>query len=165
MTSTITLTFTIDTETAPTPWSLTGILLDALAEFVNHRGPTPETYVNTRYPDTPDYAWLNRPKKIAQVKARCDVAQALHQGIWGSVPTITEHAPTFCIQSRDLEEGSFARWRDLRTGFPSRQAAHLSLIRIREEEAQGYVESLCEFRITEVGSDAYYAQPTDALEY
>ncbi len=52
------------------------LMMDALSEFVMGRGPTPEEYVNRRYPDTPGYAW----EKVREVRWRCHVANVLHGG-------------------------------------------------------------------------------------
>lgn len=69
----------------------------------------------------------------------------------------------FCIQCRDLEEGSAARWFELSNSrHETRDAARQHLRKIRETQDE---ESLCLFRITEVGSDEYYSQPTDKGEY
>ncbi len=58
------------------------VLMDALFEFVSHRGGTnAETYVNKRYPDTADYAWLDRKAKIEEVQRRTDIAMALRRNI------------------------------------------------------------------------------------
>jgi hypothetical protein len=53
------------------------ILMDALAEFQTARGPNAEAYVNKRYPDTPEYAWLDRADKITQVERRRQIAEIL----------------------------------------------------------------------------------------
>lgn len=57
------------------------LFADALAEFISHRGPTSEDYVNERYPNTPDYAWLDRSKKIGEVNQRKLVADRLHNAV------------------------------------------------------------------------------------
>jgi hypothetical protein len=54
------------------------LFADALGEFSTLRGPSAEAYVARRYPDTSDYAWLNREKKIAQVRERVRLAEILH---------------------------------------------------------------------------------------
>lgn len=67
------------------------------------------------------------------------------------------------IQCRDLSEGNGALWFDLANSQHSTKNAareHLRRIRATDDE-----ESLCMYRIVEVGSDAYYSQPTDKLEY
>lgn len=56
------------------------LFADALGEFVSRR-KNAEAYVNKRYPDTPDYAWLNRTKKIGEVCARVQVAESLHDSV------------------------------------------------------------------------------------
>jgi hypothetical protein len=53
------------------------ILMDALAEFQSHRGPTPEAYVNKRYPDSQVYSGKEREKKIQQVGHRIRLAEIL----------------------------------------------------------------------------------------
>ncbi len=80
MTRTITLTVADDSlGQCCTEKQIRHILMDALAEFVSHRRtPTAEAYVNKRYPDTPNYAWLNRSAKIGEVIARCEIAECLH---------------------------------------------------------------------------------------
>ena len=57
------------------------IIMDSLYEFVSHRGPTAEDYVNKRYPDNPSYSWLDRKEKIAQVNHRILIASTLHQAL------------------------------------------------------------------------------------
>jgi len=72
----------------------------------------------------------------------------------------------FCIQFLDHEEGSGARWHDLGdTHLDTREQCRSLLRRIREAEANSNDEYLLSYRIVEVGSDAYYSQPTDKLEY
>jgi hypothetical protein len=70
---------------------------------------------------------------------------------------------TFCIQFLDYEEGSAARWHEvIGTRHESRDNAreHLKRIRATDDEYLLYA-----YRITEVNSAAYFAQPTDASEY
>ena len=72
----------------------------------------------------------------------------------------------FCIQALDHEEGTGARWFDLKgilSGFSTRQEAREWLSRAKE--AWGDSDCLYSYRIVEVGSPEYYSQPTDALEY
>lgn len=57
------------------------ILMDALAEFQSNRGPTSRDYVDERYPDVPDYAWLDRKKKVQQVDQRKMLADRLHHAL------------------------------------------------------------------------------------
>ena len=69
----------------------------------------------------------------------------------------------FTIQCFDYEEGSGARWFELQNArHETREAAreHLKRIRATDDEWCMYA-----YRITEVGSEAYYAQPTDKLEW
>lgn len=67
------------------------------------------------------------------------------------------------IQCRDLSEGNGALWYDLHNGrFDNRQDARSFLSKLRATSDE---EDLCMYRIVEYGSDAYYSQPTDALEY
>jgi hypothetical protein len=69
----------------------------------------------------------------------------------------------FIIQYLDHEEGSCARWFDLLgSQFQTREQAREHLKRIRASEAE---DSMYSYRIVEVGSDEYYSQPTDKLEY
>jgi hypothetical protein len=74
---------------------LHGLLMDALAEFVAHRGPTPEEYVNRRYPNTPNYAWLDREKKARSVRWRNHVAEQIRRMVdvgidWTVITTAEE---------------------------------------------------------------------------
>jgi hypothetical protein len=69
----------------------------------------------------------------------------------------------FVIQCLDHEEGCGARWFDLPgSRHETREQAreHLKRIRATDEE-----DNMYSYRIVEVNSAAYYAQPTDALEY
>lgn len=66
------------------------------------------------------------------------------------------------IQMRDLEEGNGATWRDYGVQFYDKSDTVKALRKIRACQEE---ESLLTFRIVEVGSDNYYSQPTDALEY
>lgn len=69
----------------------------------------------------------------------------------------------FCIQFLDHEEGSCARWNELsNTRHETQEAAREHLKRIRATDDE---ECLYSYRITEVGSDLYYSQPTDKGEY
>lgn len=69
----------------------------------------------------------------------------------------------FTIQYLDHDEGSGARWNELsNTRHESRESAreHLKKIRAKDDEW-----CLYSYRIVEIGSPAYYSQPTDCLEY
>lgn len=69
----------------------------------------------------------------------------------------------FAIQIFDYDEGSCARWSDMRMPhFETRELARVELRKIRAN-----TDEWCSYayRITEVGSPHYYSQPTDALEY
>lgn len=69
----------------------------------------------------------------------------------------------FCIQYRDLDEGNGALWSELSNSrHEDKIQARMHLDRIRATDSE---ESLCQYRITEIGSDEYYSQPTDRLEY
>ena len=69
----------------------------------------------------------------------------------------------FAIQFLDHEEGSCAMWADLKIApFDTREAAKKALSKIRSDDDEWCLYS---YRITEVGSELYYSQPTDALEY
>lgn len=69
----------------------------------------------------------------------------------------------FCIQWRTLEEGFGARWSEMANArHETIQSAREHLRQIREIDNPEYLN---QYRITEVGSNAYYAQPTDRLEY
>lgn len=69
----------------------------------------------------------------------------------------------FTIQALDHEEGSAARWFELKNArHETREEAREHLKRIRATDDE---ESMYSYRIAEVGSDLYYSQPTDKLEY
>lgn len=69
----------------------------------------------------------------------------------------------FAIQYLDHAEGSAARWNDVSLGpFETRDEARETLKHIRATEPE---DSMYSYRITEVGSELYYSQPTDKLEY
>jgi len=55
------------------------LIMDALYEFQMSRTPA-EAYVNKRYPDNEDYAWLNRTKKVKEVERRCKIAEQIRNG-------------------------------------------------------------------------------------
>lgn len=58
------------------------ILMDALYEFVSHRGPTAEEYVNKRYPGNSVYATPEeRAAKIKEVNNRIILAEKLHKAM------------------------------------------------------------------------------------
>ena len=72
-----------DFEIKATEHEIRYILMDALAEFQSHRGPTPEAYVNRRYPDSQVYAGKKqREEKIQQVAHRIRLAERLHRGVF-----------------------------------------------------------------------------------
>lgn len=55
------------------------IIRDALGEFINRRAnglskESAKTYVETRYPSTKRYDWLDRDAKIEEVLRRCTIA-------------------------------------------------------------------------------------------
>ena len=69
----------------------------------------------------------------------------------------------FCIQALDHDEGTGARWFELKASrHETREAAREHLKRIRATDDDDCMYS---YRVTEVDSAAYYSQPTDALEY
>ena len=69
----------------------------------------------------------------------------------------------FCIQCLDHEEGSAARWHELSNSrHDTREATREHLKRIRATDDEWCMYS---YRITEVGSDLYYSQPTDEFEW
>jgi hypothetical protein len=69
----------------------------------------------------------------------------------------------FAIQFMDYDEGSCARWQDVSLGpFETKEEARETLKHLRATEPE---DSMYAFRITEVGSEQYYSQPTDKLEY
>lgn len=63
--------------------ALRHLFCDAFAEFQNHR-ETPTQYVDARYPNTKEYSWLNRPKKIAEVAMRVKLAEKLRNAFTGA---------------------------------------------------------------------------------
>ena len=71
----------------------------------------------------------------------------------------------FAIQYLDHDEGSCARWNEFRPPchFETREQARAYLKAIRAKEMGEWC--LYSYRIAEVGSELYYSQPTDALEY
>jgi hypothetical protein len=56
------------------------LFMDALYEFVMHRGPSPVEYVDRRYPDDTVYRGEARERKVAQVLARNRWAEAIRHG-------------------------------------------------------------------------------------
>lgn len=69
----------------------------------------------------------------------------------------------FTIQFMDYEEGSAKRWNELSNSrFDTKEKAreHLRSIIIPYN-----IECLYSYRVVEVGSDVFYSQPTDVLEY
>lgn len=69
----------------------------------------------------------------------------------------------FAIQYYDYEEGNGARWNELANSRHStKELAREHLKRIRATDSEDCMYS---YRITEVGSEEYYSQPTDKLEY
>lgn len=69
---------TDDPEIASRGYSIQTTIMDAFYEFRANRGPTASEYVNKRYPETPEYSWLNREEKIKQVNTRNRLATILH---------------------------------------------------------------------------------------
>jgi len=71
----------------------------------------------------------------------------------------------FAIQYLDHDEGSRALWNDLTLPhFNTRDEARAKLREIRAKDSQDDYLSYS-YRIAEVGSELYYSQPTDKLEY
>jgi hypothetical protein len=69
----------------------------------------------------------------------------------------------FCIQYLDHDEGSCARWHELSNSrHDTRELTRVMLKRLNATDSEDCCYS---YRITEVGSREYYAQPTDSLEY
>ena len=69
----------------------------------------------------------------------------------------------YCVQCLDHEEGSAARWFELRNSrFESRDDARAFARKCRETDDEYCLYS---YRVTEVGSPHYYSQPTDSGEY
>ena len=65
----------------------------------------------------------------------------------------------FCIQALDHEEGTGARWFELKgTQRPTRKECRMVRRSLNSD-------CLYSYRIVKVDSPEYYAQPTDALEY
>lgn len=72
----------------------------------------------------------------------------------------------FAIQYLDHDEGTAARWNDLNVPHQETHELARHLLRtIRKKHDDGFIENMYSYRITEVGSDEYYSQPTDKLEY
>jgi hypothetical protein len=65
------------------------LLMDALYEFQANRGPSPERYVNTRYPDNHVYKGDARRDKINEVANRIKMADILHRSV-GSMRILWE---------------------------------------------------------------------------
>ena len=78
----MTITLTVDddrlVEALPDEQQVSLLLRDALAEFVFHRGPSPSAYVERRYPASEGYDWLDRDKKVQEVRLRRAWADHLH---------------------------------------------------------------------------------------
>ena len=71
---------------------------------------------------------------------------------------------SWCVQVRDLEEGNSAMWHEKPN--TQRDTEHDARAIARELRRVAYEsEALLLFRVTEVDSAQYYAQPTDVLEY
>jgi hypothetical protein len=69
----------------------------------------------------------------------------------------------FTIQYLDHEEGSCALWREVKNSrYDTREQARERLKYLRATDDEWCLYS---YRIVEVGSDLYYSQPTDKLEY
>ena len=57
------------------------LLMDALYEFQSHRGPSPQAYVEKRYPGDSVYSGEARQKKIEEVGQRIHLANVLHHAM------------------------------------------------------------------------------------
>lgn len=69
----------------------------------------------------------------------------------------------FIVQCLDLDEGSGARWHDIKSAkHETREAARAHARRMRDTDDEC---CLYLYRTVEIGSDAYYSQPTDSLEW
>jgi hypothetical protein len=69
----------------------------------------------------------------------------------------------FTIQALDYDEGSAARWFELKNSrHNTKESAREHLKRIRATEDE---DSMYNYRIVKVNSPEYYSQPTDKLEY
>ena len=69
----------------------------------------------------------------------------------------------FIVQFLDHEEGSAARWHDIKgSRHETREDARTFLRRCREDDDEWCLYS---YRVVEEGSPLYYSQPTDKLEY
>lgn len=70
---------------------------------------------------------------------------------------------TFVIQALDHDEGTGARWFDLKNArFDTKEEARSFLHKLRATDDE---ESMYSYRVVEEDSSAYYSQPTDVLEY
>lgn len=67
------------------------------------------------------------------------------------------------IQSRDLSEGNGALWSDFTE--PHYEAKDDARRNVRQLMAMQDEEDLVQYRVVEEGSDKYYSQPTDKLEF
>lgn len=72
------------------------------------------------------------------------------------------------LQALDHEEGSGARWFELENCRRDTREEVRDIMRNRMRQwNERYPDEVCMFayRIVEVGTSGFYAQPTDALEY
>lgn len=89
-----TVTFTLDEDLSQEEKDhLRGVMCDALYEFHAHRGPSPEEYVNKRYPDDQRYAWLDREKKVRETSERRILSTKLHLVFSSGKFTVTDTEP------------------------------------------------------------------------
>jgi len=71
----------------------------------------------------------------------------------------------YVVQMRDLSEGNGALWSDATIGLSDKNEARRFIIAKRNSERDSDIESMVQYRIVILNSDAYYSQPTDCLEY
>jgi hypothetical protein len=75
------VTLDIDLPEGVTSDELRQTIRDAFGEFVSHRGPTPEEYVDRRYDleVSPEVSPRMRRVKVAQVRRRVELARRLYR--------------------------------------------------------------------------------------
>ena len=66
---------------------LRGLMSDALAEFINPRRDA-RKYVHTRYFPAEDYVWMDREKKILEVRSRVRLAEKLRRAVARCEPEV-----------------------------------------------------------------------------
>lgn len=89
------------------------LLQDAMYEFISHRGPTAEDYVNKRYPGNEVYPEGEmREDKIKQVDNRRMLAQAIHHGAFEMQMLIFDTTIYCDYCDKPVEEEDCAVWKE-----------------------------------------------------